>query len=278
MGQTIRLLRQVLTLTCVLTGCNALVGNDPIVVLQPDASDAAQNEGDAETMPGPDAGESGKGGQGGGGAGAGGQAGAPADDPTCGAADSDGESCDDGLYCTQEDVCDNQVCTGIPVECPATTEPCRANECSEDQKGCALVPAPDGTNCGGTKECRDGTCECPTGQTKETSCLDDLDNDCDGMLDCADPDCSSQCPSPGMAPTNEGTVIGCVYIEYCNDPEDQPQTIGTVCRTYTAAGCPFDRSLEEECRSDLASNSCAVARPFILCDRFGRGSECIRLE
>ena len=68
-----------------------------------------------------------------------------------------------------------------------------------------------------------------------------------------------------------------VYIEWC---DDEPANIGTVCRTSIAANCPLSRSLGDQCRAILQKETvqCRVVRPFMLCDQFGRSSECILLE
>jgi hypothetical protein len=47
-----------------------------------------------------------------------------------------------------------------------------------------------------------GQCVCPGGQVAETTCNDGLDNDCDGLIDCADPDCFGRsCGANGLACT-----------------------------------------------------------------------------
>ena len=65
---------------------------------------------------------------------------------------------------------------------------------------------PNGKRCDGT------ACVCSgnggVAQTVETSCGDGADNDCDGLVDCADPDCDTR----GCGPSGRrcgGLVCGC---------------------------------------------------------------------
>jgi hypothetical protein len=46
------------------------------------------------------------------------------------------------------------------------------------------------------------TTVCTPTQTTETSCSDGLDNDCDGLIDGADPDCQSACFPAGATCTS----------------------------------------------------------------------------
>ncbi|MCU1277192.1 MAG: LigA, partial [bacterium] len=81
-----------------------------------------------------------------------------------------------------------------------------------------------------------GGCVCPGGQLHESSCGDGQDNDCDGLVDCADPDCNAivcsavggklcnagACACPyGNAPEttcNDGIDNDCNGVADCNDP------------------------------------------------------------
>jgi hypothetical protein len=89
--------------------------------------------------------------------------------------DRDGDACQDGLYCTMAEVCDNGLCThGIQRTCPPSPTPCRESFCDESIGGCAERVAENGSACedpfrcatGGT--CQDGVClggndACPLG-------------------------------------------------------------------------------------------------------------------
>jgi hypothetical protein len=77
---------------------------------------------------------------------------------------------------------------------------------------CADTTACSGRRCAGGGTCDGGVCVPPrdagTGcvktvgqETRETSCNDGLDNDCDGQADCGDPDCNQRACDPS-APTS----------------------------------------------------------------------------
>lgn len=68
-------------------------------------------------------------------------------------------------------------------------------DCADDS--CAGQP------CGGGGQCASGLCACPAAgsapQAVETLCADTLDNDCDGLADCADPSCgNASCGANGL--------------------------------------------------------------------------------
>ena len=103
----------------------------------------------------------------------------------CGnATDDDG----DGLT----DCADSNCCVGCPGACELN--------CSDgaDDDGNALIDCADskcgGRTCGANGKVCDGTtCLCSgnggISQLAESSCFDGFDNDCDGLIDCADPSC-----------------------------------------------------------------------------------------
>jgi hypothetical protein len=54
--------------------------------------------------------------------------------------------------------------------------------------------------------CTAGDCVCPGNETNETTSDDAVDNDCDGLLNCADPDCLNRtCGTAGKKCTASGT-------------------------------------------------------------------------
>jgi hypothetical protein len=57
-----------------------------------------------------------------------------------------GTACDDGLHCTENDVCRDGACKGEPVSCSGAA-PCRVAVCDEKARGCTTQAAPDGQSC-----------------------------------------------------------------------------------------------------------------------------------
>jgi len=138
---------------------------------------------------------------------------------------ANGTSCDDGNACTGGDTCANKVCQGVPVagcctqaadcedgdactmdvcsghscqnpplDCSAGDK-CVAGVCDPLNGGCVTTPV----NCDDANICTDDLCDSGVGcfsiptthppQAVEQSCADAADNDCDGSIDGADPDC-----------------------------------------------------------------------------------------
>ena len=66
--------------------------------------------------------------------------------------------CDDGLFCTVGDTCQNGLCSGSPTPCP-TDGPCVAGTCEEASKSCVWTPIPNGGACDDGDPCTTGeTC------------------------------------------------------------------------------------------------------------------------
>jgi hypothetical protein len=159
-------------------------------------------------------------------------------------------SCDDGNACTKSDICTNGTCRGTPVagcctsgaDCadnnPCTEDLCTGNVCynppktctSSDQCHAAFCDAQGqcGTtpvNCDDSNVCTDDSCDPVAGcvsthtsnppEQHEVSCSDGLDNDCDGFVDVADPDCPQQCTCPHCAAASPGPGGACV-VQQCD--------------------------------------------------------------
>ena len=119
--------------------------------------------------------------------------------------------CDDGFACTR-DVCDPAFgCLHEVVDGDGDGELdvfCGGGDCDDTD---ALV-SPSAreacgdrvdNNCDGLLDCADPTCrgrdECVMCAPLEFSCFDGLDEDCDGAADCADVDCAAAIPGRSMS-------------------------------------------------------------------------------
>ncbi|MGE0788959.1 MAG: MopE-related protein [Sandaracinaceae bacterium] len=163
---------------------------------------------------------------------------------------------DDDRYCVVAAHCDAGACTDdLPV----------GSSCDE-ASDCASGACVDGSCC------MPGTagCNCPGGDT-EASCSDGADNDCDTMVDCADPDCASMacgggrtcmgsvCTCPGgnnESACMDGGDNDCDTLVDCLDPDcanDPCGTNGRICLGSTC-GCPGG-STESSC-ADGVDNDC----------------------
>ena len=132
-------------------------------------------------------------------------------------------SCNDGF----DNDCDGLADCADP-DCQPTTVGTLANACRS-------TPVPFGGKCDAF-----GQCVCPGGQATETNCNDGLDNDCDGLIDCADPDCASKACVPSPRPQPGAT-----------------NSAGTVCLTVsiTGCGCTGGQANETSC-NDGTDNDC----------------------
>jgi hypothetical protein len=154
----------------------------------------------------------------------------------------------------------------------------------------ASCPAPvncaeaacNGISCGPNgRVCRTSMCVCPGGQAKETTCGDGADNDCDGLTDCADPDCTRlQCGAStnqrccGTTCVNtetdsancQGCGLACAAGQLCKRIVDASGTRGACTCAATTSQCP--RYPAQVCRvgnNDGQDNLCA-------CDFAGTGN------
>jgi Putative metal-binding motif len=144
----------------------------------------------------------------------------------------------DSLADCQQSTCANQVCGANGKKCVGTTCTCVVDGGVSQAAEAACSDLLD-NDCDGLFDCADTTCAnqvCATGktcqqnvctcltdggtpQTTEISCADNVDNDCDGLVDCADPNCAASCTTPENCKDgidNDGDTL-----RDCDDPDCQ---------------------------------------------------------
>ncbi|MGM0557096.1 MAG: MopE-related protein [Myxococcota bacterium] len=153
---------------------------------------------------------------------------------------TDGTSCDDGLFCTQNDACTSGTCDGTQLDCSSLNTQCERGVCDESAQSCITEDRPDGSSCsdglyctvndscqsgsctgssrdcssfGSGDPCADGICNesantCET-QIDTTCCDTTVDNDLDGSNQCEDCDESDGSVYPGAAERCNGVDDDC---------------------------------------------------------------------
>ncbi len=163
----------------------------------------------------------------------------------------DGEECDDGSACTQDDVCQDGTCEGTALDCD-DSNPCTVDGCL-DAQGCINAPTSggncdDGSKCTSPDTCKDGVCigtkiDCEDGNPcTANKCLPNsgchsevLSGPCeDGDLcttndECLDSVCKGValvCEDDGNFCTNDycDPAVGCVH-----EPNTLPCDDGNAC-------------------------------------------------
>lgn len=78
---------------------------------------------------------------------------------------ADGATCEDGLFCTANDACEEGTCVGGPQNtCGLVAEPCQGVVCDEGAQACDFAPSDEGAPCIGDElcvvntTCQNGTC------------------------------------------------------------------------------------------------------------------------
>ncbi len=187
---------------------------------------------------------------------------------TCG--DGKDNDCDGKIDCADPDCATGVACGSNGLKCAAQACACSGNggAAQATETSCAdgfdndcdgLIDCLD-SNCtgqacgaGNGRTCVSSACTCSgnggVAQATETSCGDGKDNDCDGKIDCADPDCGGlscgtnsktchaavcTCLASGAAPAATETVCNDGLDNNCDGKTDCADT--TACATGTACG------------------------------------------
>lgn len=124
---------------------------------------------------------------------------------------------------------EDRACRGGSCVCPDRYSECHSAciDTDTDRNNCGICDRA----CEADEICNTGSCEC-AGGSRESDCLDGNDNDCDDLIDCADPDCAgSMRPCMGACGPGaevcqmDGTYGACEggngEAELCGDGIDQ---------------------------------------------------------
>jgi hypothetical protein len=141
---------------------------------------------------------------------------------------NEGGDCDDGEFCTVNDVCSNGMCDGSARDCAFLGGTCTVGVCDEDDNACEARAANEGADCDDGQfctvndSCDNGMCD---GSTRDCSQLDGACTNgvCDEALDA----CQAQ-------PANEGD--GCSDGAFC--------TVNDVCGNGMCVGTPRNCSAQ----------------------------------
>ncbi|MCC6337962.1 MAG: hypothetical protein IT380_28700 [Myxococcales bacterium] len=177
--------------------------------------------------------------------------------------DCEGQVCPTGAVCDGVS-CVEPACLGVTCDagtcaggsCPAagcgTGGPCASGEACVNGRcvdaRCATV------SCAPGFQCVAGACVagCTPSAATESACTDGRDEDCDGLLDCADPDCNGQaCASDGQPCTTDVCGGG-----VCSHPVS---SASVVCRP-SIGGCDVEERCNGSaptCPADVFSSTCA---------------------
>jgi hypothetical protein len=171
---------------------------------------------------------------------------------------ADGE-CNDGLWCTENDICSNGVCQHTDRDCSGAGDQCNDGVCNEISNSCVMQPKPDGTlcddslYCNGDDTCGGGACSVHTGDpcaycfSYGCSC-DEFRNFCIGCT--GDRECDGICSPGETGPFCSGSD-NCVYTP--NGPDLGSCTTGvstlfdrTVCISHSECGTGGYCSMAQE--------------------------------
>ena len=188
--------------------------------------------------------------------------------------------CDDGLFCTVDDVCSGGSCQGGGArDCSASGDQCNDGVCDEDVNACVASPKPDQTPCNDGLFCTDpdactsGVCSGHArGCSDRNECTDDnciegdpghcenpnlaAGTECGSARDCPDDKCEGPFawfyPDDGHD-TCDGSGNCVVYscakeTSYCTDNDSQDGINGLIC------GAQCDQN--SDCQPHISGDWC----------------------
>ncbi len=126
----------------------------------------------------------------------------------------DGTTCDDGAFCTVNDVCSAGNCVGGgPRSCAGVATDCKVGSCNENLNLCVPLPAPDGTICDDGAFCTvNDACSAGTCSGTMRSCANVADACNDGICDETADACQRRAKSDG---TSCADNLFCTVNEVC---------------------------------------------------------------
>lgn len=153
-----------------------------------------------------------------------------------------GTECDDNVFCTAIDTCNEGYCVGAGVtDCELQVSPCEEVVCNEAAQTCTTVPKAEGANCDSPNLCEiNATCSggvCGGGEPR--NCLyAPVPSDCH----------VSECnPTNGQCEARTGNNGG-----ECADPADPCQVSGT-CNAGTC-----ENTSPKDCSSETDPATCTI--------------------
>ena len=130
-----------------------------------------------------------------------------------------GEACDDGLFCTVGEACENGFCVGGgPQDCGMSAAECASVTCNEATQSCASVPLANGSPCDSTDDlcvvnetCQNGQC---VGAPKDCFFAPVPDACHVGVCNPATGQCEPQPGNDGQTCPNDGDL--CMVNKTCS--------------------------------------------------------------
>ena len=98
-----------------------------------------------------------------------------------------GTQCDDGLFCTVNDMCTDGVCgSADAMDCSAAEDECNDGVCNEEDNACVASPKDAGTACGDALACANGVLTLADVCDGAGACGDSGEESCQPYSMCAD--------------------------------------------------------------------------------------------